>query len=426
MGDALPQMPKLTSRGIVAATSGNILEWYDFTAYGFMAPIIGAAFFPQGDTLAATLSAFAVLAVGYLARPIGSLVFGHIGDRIGRKPALLVSVVLMGVSAFAIGLLPTYAEIGVVAPVLLVVLRILQGIAVAGEYTASGILVVESAPPRARNFAGSWIAFAMILGCVIGSGVPALVSSQMSAAALADWGWRIPFFFGGLVALTSLIMRLGLPESRQEDAADQRDFPLLDALRGHWREILSMVVLIMPIAILYFLIFVYASTYLTQHMHVSTATALDFSTANLLVIAALIVPVGLLADRIGARPLLLGGAVATLVGAYPLWSLMHASDLTLAFAGQTGFAVINTVGWALSVSVLAGMVPAAVRCSAVSIGYNAAMAIFGGTTPLVATYLVARTSDDFAPVIYLLGTTVLSLVVIWRLPARPTPDATTS
>lgn len=419
---SVAQAPKLTPRGVLAATSGNILEWYDFTAYGFLAPVIGAAFFPQGDAVASTLSAFAVLAVGYLARPIGSLIFGHVGDRIGRKPALLASVILMGFSAMAIGFLPTYAQIGVAAPILLVGLRVLQGIAVAGEYTSSGILVVEVAPPGSRNFAGSWIAFAMIIGCVVGSGVPALVSGQMSQAALSDWGWRIPFFFGGLVALTSLFLRLGLTEPEKCEA-DSSEPPLLQAFRNHWREIVSMIVLMTPLAILYFLIFVYASSFLTTKMHVSTATALDFSTVNLMVVAALILPAGLLADRVGARSVLFVGAVATLLGAYPLWSLMHSSDLALVFAGQMGFAAINAVGWALSVSVLAGMVPMAVRCSAVSIGYNTAMAIFGGTTPLVATYLVSRTSDDFAPVYYLVGTTLLSLIVIWRLPRRVPPPA---
>jgi len=412
---------KLTPRALVAAISGNVLEWYDFTAYGFLAPVIGAAFFPQGDPTASTLSAFAVLAVGYLARPVGSLIFGHVGDRIGRKPALLASVLLMGFCALAIGLLPTYAQIGVMAPILLIVLRVLQGIAVAGEYTCSGIFVVEAAPTARRHVAGSSIAFAMILGCVIGSGVPALVSGQMSEADLHHWGWRIPFFFGGLVAFTSLFLRIGLPQEVADDNAPARKTPLVLAIRGYWREILAMVALIMPIAILYFLIFVYASTFLTRNMHATTATALDFSTANLVLIAGLTVPLGLLADRIGARRVLAAGAVLMLIAAYPFWTMMHAKSLAAVFIGQMGFAAINAIGWALSVSTLAGMVPKAVRCSAVSIGYNAAMAIFGGTTPLVATYLVQRTSDDFAPVYYLVATTLLSLVVIWRMPRRLPP-----
>ncbi|XWN29668.1 MAG: MFS transporter [Devosia sp.] len=404
----------LTPRGIFAASSGNVLEWYDFTVYGFLSPIIGKVFFPQSDLVATTLAAFAVLAVGYLARPIGSIIFGHIGDRMGRKPALLISVVLMGLGSVAIGVLPTHEQIGMAAPILLVLIRVVQGIAVAGEYTSSGILLVESAPPRRRNLVGSWIAFAMMIGCVLGAAVPALVSSQMSEDTLADWGWRLPFLLGGLVALTSLILRIGLNESASLEELEE--LPVVRALKEHWREMISMIILMIPIAVLYFLVFTYASSFLTEQMHVSTATALDFSTINLLTVAALIVPVGYFADKIGARPLLLAGAVITIVAVYPLWTMMHSSDLTNVFIGQMGFAAINAAGWALSISVLAAMVPMAVRCSAVSIGYNLCMAVFGGTTPFVATYLVSRTSDDFAPVYYLLAATLLSLIVIWRLP----------
>ncbi|MEO1104367.1 MAG: MFS transporter, partial [Pseudomonadota bacterium] len=262
---------------------------------------------------------------------------------------------------------------------------------------------------------------------VIGAGVPALVSAQMSQEALVDWGWRIPFFLGGLVALTSLILRIGLREVVPESTDDQPS-PILRALKHHWRAILAMIALMMPVAILYFVIFTYASSYLTGEMHVSTETALDFSTANLVFLALLIVPLGLLADKIGARAVLLAGAGVTLLAAYPLWTMMHSTDLTAVFIGQMLFAGINAVGWALSVTLLAGMVPTAVRCSAVSIGYNTAMAVFGGTTPFVATYLVSRTSDDFAPVYYFVAATLISLVVIvpmardnkgWGLSARP-------
>ena len=163
---------RMTPRAVIAATSGNVLEWYDFTVYGFLAPTLGRIFFPSEDHFASLLSAFAVLAVGYAARPIGSVIYGHIGDHFGRKPALISSVTLMGVGSILIGLLPTHAAIGVTASVLLVVIRVIQGISVAGEYTASGVLIVEEARRESRGFVGSWIACAMMLGCVLGSGVP--------------------------------------------------------------------------------------------------------------------------------------------------------------------------------------------------------------------------------------------------------------
>lgn len=402
---------------MLAATSGNVLEWYDFTVYGFMAPILGRLFFPSDDPVASLLSAFAVLAVGYAARPLGSVIYGHIGDRLGRKPALVSSVILMGGGSILIGALPTHAEIGLAASVSLVAIRILQGISVAGEYTASGVLVVEEAETRSRGLMGAWIAFAMMSGCVLGSGVPAIIGALLTNEQMSAWGWRVPFFIGGSVAVFSAILRSHLSESSQlRDLSIRGKFPVWTALRDHWSAILQMIVLLIPTAIIYFLIFVYAASYLTDRMHFTTAQALDISTVNLVVIAVLGLAVGTVSDRFGRRVVLTVGALATLLFAMPLWSLMHEPSLAIVFLGQLGFAAINAVGWALSITVLCEMVPTAVRCSAVSLGYNACMALFGGTTPFIATYLVERTSDDFAPVYYLMASTLLSLIVIARLP----------
>lgn len=408
---------RMTPRAVAAAGSGNVLEWYDFTVYGFLAPTLGPVFFPSDDPVASLLSAFAVLAVGYAARPIGSVIYGHIGDRFGRKPALLSSVVIMGAGSLLLALLPGHAQIGVAASILFVAIRVLQGIAVAGEYTASGVLLVEEAKPSSRGFVGSWVAGAMMLGCVLGSGVPALVSSLLTDAQMEAWGWRLPFLIGASVAVFSAILRLRLSESSALESIERRGrSPFLTAVKGYWRIILQMVLLLIPTAIIYFVIFVYAASYLTDRMHVSTAQALDISTVNLLVIAVLGLAIGYASDRAGRRAVFLAGAIGTLLFAWPLWSLMHQQSLLLVFFGQMGFAAFNAVGWALSITVLSEMVPARVRCSAVALGYNLCMAAFGGTTPFIATYLVNRTGDDFAPVYYVMATTVISLAVILRLP----------
>ncbi len=411
------QTSKMNPRTIVAATSGNVLEWYDFTTYSFLAPILGTVFFPSDNSATSLLSAFAVLAVGYLARPLGSLVFGYIGDRYGRKPAMTISVILMGLGAFLISVLPTPDQIGVTASVLLIAIRIVQGMSVAGEYTTSGVLLIEQADPRRRGFVGGWIALAMMFGCVAGSGVPALLSTFLTDAQIQSWGWRLPFFGGSLIAVYSAVLRWNLTESDVFTAMkDQIKSPVVDAFKNHWRLILRIVVLLMPTAIIYFVIFVYAASYLTEEMHFSTAQALDITTINLIVIAVLSIAIGRLSDRIGRRLVFLIGAIGTLLFAWPLWSLMHQQSIYLVFLGQLGFSVFNAIGWALSITVLVEMAPPKLRCSTVSIGYNAAMAIFGGTTPIIATYLVTRTSDDFAPVYYVMGATLLSLIVILRMP----------
>lgn len=408
---------KMTPRAIFAATSGNVLEWYDFTVYGFLAPILGRIFFPSDDHITSLLSAFAVLAVGYAARPIGSVIYGHIGDRFGRKPALLSSVMIMGTGSLLIGLLPTHAQIGVTASILLVAIRVVQGISVAGEYTASGVLIVEEASPKSRGFVGSWIAFAMILGCVVGSAVPALMDTLLSDDQMTAWGWRIPFFIGTGVAAFSAILRVHLPESSVITQHVHRvSAPILTAIKDHWQVILQMILLLIPTAVIYFVIFVYAASYLTDQMHFSSAQALDITTINLVVIAFLALLVGRLSDRFGRRSVFMFGAIGTLILAIPFWWLMHQDNLGLVFIGQLGFSGFNAIGWALSITVLTEIAPTRLRCSAVALGYNICMAAFGGTTPIVATYLVSRTGDDFTPVYYVMAATALSLVVIVRLP----------
>ncbi|MEM0907769.1 MAG: MFS transporter [Pseudomonadota bacterium] len=408
--------PKMDKRSLAAASSGNILEWYDFTVYGFLAPVIGRAFFPEGDAFATTLSAFAVLAVGYMARPIGSVIFGHVGDRLGRKPALLASVILMGLGSVAISLLPTYAQVGVLAPILLVAIRVLQGIAVAGEYAASGILVVEMAPRYARYRHGAIIALAMMTGCIIGSGVPALVGDLTSEAALNAWAWRVPFALGGVVALVSLVLRATMPETLQAPRSKEDPSPVLIAIKQHWREMVWMVVIIAPFGVGYFIIFVYAASYLTQEMHISTATALNFSTISLVTLAIFIVPTGWLSDRFGARRVLIVNCVLMVLLAIPLWRLMHQPDETLILVGQMGLGILNAAGWAVSIAMLCQLVRPQVRCSTFTLGYNTGAALFGGTTPMVAAYLVHRTGDDMAPAYYLMLTALVAMVVIARLP----------
>ncbi len=406
----------LTPKSILAAASGNVLEWYDFTVYGFLAPTLAALFFPSADKLASLLSAFAVLAVGYAARPIGSVIFGHIGDRIGRKAALMISVLLMGGGSLAIALLPTYREAGASAAVLLVLIRIVQGISVAGEYTASGVLLVEQANPGRKALTGSWVAFAMMWGCVLGSAVPAGFSSLLSADQMSDWGWRLPFAVGGCVAVFSAILRRSLTESRPAGAAGEGRSPVLLSLQHHFGLILKMVALLIPTSVIYFVIYVYAVSYLSSEPGFSSASALDITTVNLIVMALFVPVCGLAADRFGLRPVFLAGAIAALGLAVPCWWLMLRPDPSIVFLGQLGLTLASTAGWALSITALTLMSPVHLRCSVVALGYNICLALFGGTTPMVATYLVHRTGDDYAPVLYMVAAILVSLPVIWQLP----------
>jgi MHS family proline/betaine transporter-like MFS transporter len=394
-----------------------VLEWYDFAVYGTLAPILGKLFFPADDPTASLLAAFGVFAIGYASRPLGGIILGHIGDRMGRKPALILSVMMMGAGTTAIGVLPTHAEIGTTAAVLLVVLRILQGLSVGGEYPSSIVFLAEHAPPERRGYVASWPMFGSVVGFLLGSALGALISNFMSEAALEAWGWRLPFLFGAVIALCGVLFRRHMSEPPAFAAARAPTAaPIVAAFREHWRAIVQIIGLSLVNAVGFYLLWVYATSYLTDRMHVSTADALDINTLSLVVMMPAVTLSAILSDRIGRKPLLYFVSLGTLLLAWPLWWLMHHQSFLLILLGQAGFAVLYGAGYAGLSAVMIEILPAGVRCSASAIGYNLCLGLFGGTTPLVATYLVERTADDFAPAYYLMATAVISLIATLSLP----------
>ncbi len=274
---------------------------------------------------------------------------------------------------------------------------------------------------------GSWVIFAMMGGSMLGSAVPALMSNLLTAEQIAAWGWRVPFLLGAAVAVAGLVLRRTLAD-RVDLPVAREDLPLtppiVEILRTERRTLLRIILLLMPIGILYFLIFTYAASYLVEQSHFTSAQALNITTLNL-VLMTLAVPVfGALGDRFGLRATYLTIAVATFITAVPAWWLMHRPDLGLVFLGQLVLALVNGAASALTVAALAGMCQPHLRCSTIALGYNVSMAVFGGTTPLIATYIANRTGGDFAPIYYLLFATLLSLPVLWRLPGRQAPGRT--
>ncbi len=400
-------------QAVRASLVGNVLEWYDFAVYGYMAPIMGRLFFPADDDWASLLAAFGVFAAGYLARPLGGALFGHIGDRVGRKTSLVISILAMGMATVAIGFLPDYAALGATAAVLLVILRIVQGLSVGGEYTGSIVFVTEHAPPHRRGFYAAFPMTGAVGGFVLGSLIGALVSSVLSQEQLDSWGWRLPFLFGGVIAAIGLIMRRQLSESPAVTALKQAETsPVILAFRDHWRSILKLVGLLIAFGVGFYLMFIYAAAYQESKLHFSTGQALEISSINLGIMLLAILPLSHLSDRIGRKPLLFAAAIAILVLSWPLWWLMHQGSFLLAVLGQAGFAVIFSMVAAGSAPTMVESLPAGVRCSGVSIAYNLAIGVFGGSAPLVATYLVERTHDDAMPAIYLM---VVGLVMLGTL-----------
>ncbi len=397
-------------RIVMAGLIGNILEWYDFAIYGYFALTIGKQFFPHEDPTVSLIAAFSVFAVGFLMRPLGGILFGHVGDKLGRRTAILASSAAMALPTIAVGLLPTYAQIGLWAPALMLILRLIQGLSVGGEYTASSIFLAEQATDADRGRMASWTLVGAVGGTLLGSAMGALVNSLLGPSDLAAWGWRLPFLAGIVLAAYGVVLRRALPEILPGETSAET--PLVTAIRQEWRTMLQVAGITVCAAIGFYLIFVYVTVYLREIVHVSTAEALDINSLNMLAVIILAPLFAGLSDRIGRKAVLLAAALGVVAFSWPLFALVHSGVGALVWFGQLGFAILVAAYLSVMPVVMAEAFPARMRCSAVSLAYNVPMALFGGTAPMVATFLINRDHDDFSPAYYLMAAGLISAIAI--------------
>jgi MHS family proline/betaine transporter-like MFS transporter len=397
-----------TRRRVVAAgIVGNVMEWYDFSVYGYFARTIGNLYFPTDDPGASLLAAFAVFAVGFLMRPLGAILFGYIGDRVGRGPALLWSVVAMAVPTFIIGTLPTYAQIGITASLLMLLCRIMQGLAVGGEYTSSAVFLAETAHPQKRGAATAWAPFGAVTGILLGSAVGAGILNAMPLEDVVAWGWRIPFLFGVVVGGVGFILRRRMPF---DQPASQHGFPLAQALREHPVQMLQVVSISLVNAVSFYLIFVYIITWLKLAADIGARTALLINSANMAILMVMILAMSRLSDRIGRKPILVGASLGLLLFSWPLFALMETGKVHYAFLGQFGFALLVGSFGAVNPIAICEIFPRNVRCSAVSAAYNITLGVAGGTAPAVATWLIGITGNPNVPAMYIMAGAAISAV----------------
>jgi len=406
-----PASPWSLRRVLTAGIIGNVLEWYDFAVYGYFAPVLAEHFFPTGNRMLSLLAAFGAFAVGFLMRPVGAVLFGHIGDRYGRARALLISIAMMAVPTVCMGLLPTYAAIGPAASILIVILRMGQGLAVGGEFTSSIVFLAEHAPAPRRGFFCSWAMFGATTGTMLGAAVGGLLSGMLSPEDLARWGWRVAFISGIAVALVGIIVRRKLFDN---PAGMERISPVRLAFRHHRREILRVFGLNLAPAATYYLLFVYAATWVAETSKVARSTALNITTGAIMVFLLIAPLAAWLSDRAGRRIISLAGMSACLILAWPLMWLMHCGLPWLITIGQMTFAGLLAVYMATIPAAMCEMFPHQVRVSAVSIGYGLAYAVSGGTAPAVAVWLTGYTGDPLAFAWYIMGLTAMSLAIAYR------------
>ena len=402
------QTPRLMAAGAI----GNLLEWYDFAVYGYFAAAIGRAFFPEQDKVAQILAAFGVFAVGFVMRPIGGALFGHIGDRVGRGPALTLSVAAMAVPTFLIGVLPGYAQIWLAAPVLLTLLRMLQGLSVGGEYTTSIVFLVERAPRERRGLVGAVADLGAVGGILAGSATGAVLETVMSPEAVQDWGWRIPFWIGLGVGLAGLLLRRGLGNERP--AKPPARSPLLATFTDHWRVLAYLAGVSVFGAVGFYLMFVYIVSWLQLADGIAPAQALVINTTAMVLLIPAELGMAALSDRIGRRAVLLAVTGLGVVAAWPLFWLLHGPDPWMILAGQIGFVVLVGGYYGCLPAFMVEAVDGEVRCTAIALGYNVALGLIGGFSPLVATWLVERTADDYTPAWMIAASAAISFLVLLR------------
>jgi MHS family proline/betaine transporter-like MFS transporter len=399
-------------RTIAAGMIGHVLEWYDFAIYGYFAAQIGHAFFPHEDRVAQLLSAFGVFAVGFLVRPIGGVLVGHIGDRYGRRAALVFSVTAMAISTFLIGLLPGYERLGVLAPLALTALRMVQGLSVGGECATSMLFLVEHAPPDRRGLMGALAAAAVTAGILLGSAIGAAFAAGLSETALASWGWRLPFLLGLVVGFGGYLLRRHVTEAAP--AARRRRAPIVETLRDHWGIVLRFAGLVTFNAVGFFVSFVYLVSWLQNADGIPPSRALEVNTLSLAILIVVVIAAGILSDRVGRKALLALACVLGFVGAIPLFSLMNHPSASLAVLGQLGFVlIIGLYGGVMPVTIVEAA-PVSVRCTTIALGYNVSFGIIGGLSPLVAAWLVNRTGDEIAPAFLIMAAAAVTLATIMR------------
>ena len=418
--DATPD-PGILRRAIAASAMGNAVEWFDYGVYAYVAVNIGNAFFPSEDPAASTLSSLAVFAISFLIRPIGGLVWGPLGDRIGRRAVLATTIILMSLGTFAVGLLPGYATIGIWAPIGLIALRMLQGFSTGGEYGGAATFMAEYAPDDRRGFCGSFLEFGTLGGFTLGALLALAIGAALGPAAMGDWGWRLPFFVAGPLGLVGMYLRSKLEdtpcflelqaagETEHETGTQFRD------LAEYWKPIVLLMGLVVTLNVTNYTLLAYMPSYLEAQIGMSSNASLTLIIIGQLVMMVLIPFAGALSDRVGRKPMWWASIIGLFIMAIPMYSLMAQGFL----AAVVGFAVLGIL-YVAQLSTISAMFPAMfpchVRYAGFAIAYNLSTSLFGGTAPAANEWLIGLTGNQLVPAYYMMASCVVGAIALAFVP----------
>lgn len=420
---------------------GNTMEWYDVGVFGYLITTMGPVFLPEADKSVQTLFLLGTFAATFVARPLGGVVFGWLGDKVGRQKVLATTLLLMAASTFAVGLLPGYAQIGIWAAALLVILKLIQGFSTGGEYAGATTFVSEYAPDKRRGFFASFLDMGSYIGFALGAALVSILQLTIGQSAMEDWGWRLPFLIAGPLGVIAVYFRSKIEESPQFQATlDAQEALAADAAAGdaavakgpigivkaYWRQIILAMILAAAANTVGYMLTSYMPTYLTESKGYDPVHG-TLLTIPVLVIMAVCIPLtGKLSDRIGRRPVLWIGAISTVVFAVPAFLLIGIGDIWSTLAGLALIAFPVTFYVANLASALPALFPTSSRYGGMGIAYNFSVAIFGGTTPFIVAALIQGTGNDMMPAYYLMGTSVVGAIAIYFLresAQRPLPGS---
>jgi len=410
-------------RAALASCIGTTIEWYDFFLYNTAAALVFPhLFFPASSAYAGAMQSFATYAVGFAARPVGAAIFGHWGDRIGRKTTLIVTLLVMGISSAIVGMLPGTATIGVVAPLLLVALRLLQGIAIGGEWSGSVLLAMEWGDQDKRGLLGSFAQIGVPVGLVLGTGGMTLLSATLSPEAFNSWGWRVPFLASLALVAVGLVIRLKILETpmftKVLDEGKTARTPVLDAIRHYWREILLSAGLRFSEQLPFYLFTTFVLTYVVMRHHYSKTFVLNAVLVGALFELAAIPLFSRLSDRVGRKRVYLTGAVLTGLLAFPYFAVLAYGGSVLIFIAIVLSLVVHAMQYGPQAALIGESFPTHLRYGGAGLGYQLASVFAGGPAPLVATWLLHETGTPFSVSWYIIVAAIITVACCLALPDR--------
>jgi MHS family proline/betaine transporter-like MFS transporter len=407
-------------KATMATAIGNLVEWYEYGIYSYTAGIIGAQFFPAGSSSTALLYAFAVFAISFFFRPLGGLIFGSIGDRLGRKKILVITILLMSLSTAALGIIPNYESIGITAIVLLIVLRIAQGLAAGGEYTGASVFMNESSPSNRRGLFTSLLESGSLLGYIIGSVFVAVLTSTLSPEHMATWGWRIPFICSLPLALVGMYVRTKIDDTptfikmKKENTLSKN--PLIEMLTTARKPLVISFLVVAFANGAYYTLLTYLPSYFETQVGLSTINSMVVTTCGMVFMMILIPIFGILSDRFGKKPFLLLSSLLTIFTAIPIIAFVSSGAKSGPLVGYFALGIIVAIFIGVFPSTLPLLFPDRVRNSAYGVSYNVSTAIFGGGAPFIITALQTSTGNKLMPAFFLIGTALMAIGAIMYLP----------